>query len=221
MPAGEDIVRRLRRLDTPAVSDALDRLELKGRVTGIQQLAARRRIAGKVLTVKLGTGEALKGPVRHLCTAAIEAAETGDVIVIEQRSGIEAAGWGGILTNAAKVKGVAGVIVDGPARDIDESRDLDFPVYARMGVPTTARGRIVEEAFNEPIAVGDATVAPGDFVIADASGVCFLGQADAEKILDAAEMIAAREAAMTKAVLAGEPVSKVMGADYEHMLKGG
>jgi regulator of RNase E activity RraA len=57
-------VDRLKRLDTPAVSDALDRLEISGRVTHLRQLTTEQRIAGRVLTVKLGTGTALAGPPR-------------------------------------------------------------------------------------------------------------------------------------------------------------
>lgn len=216
-----DIVDRLKRLDTPAVSDALDRLDLPGRVTHLRRLTTEQRIAGRVLTVKLGTGTALAGPPRHLCTSAVEAANPGDILVIEQRSGIEAAGWGGILTNGAKMRGIAGVICDGPVRDVDESRDLDFPVFAERPIPTTARGRIVEEAFNEPVTVGDITVTPGDYVLADGSGICFLSVDRAEEILGIAEMVAAREALMTRAVLAGEPISQVMGADYEEMLRKG
>jgi 4-hydroxy-4-methyl-2-oxoglutarate aldolase len=215
----DDIVTRLQQLDTPAVSDALDRLELPGRVTHLRRLTTEKRVAGQVLTVKLGTGAALGGPPRHLCTSAVEAANAGDVLVIEQRSGIEAAGWGGILSNGAKVKGIAGVICDGPVRDVDESRDLDFAVFAERPVPTTARGRIVEEAFNEPVSIGDATVTPGDYVLADGSGICFLLQDRTQDILEVAEMVAQREALMTKAVLAGEPISEVMGADYEDMLR--
>ena len=215
----DDIVARLQRLDTPAVSDALDRLELPGRVTHLHRLTTGKRVAGQVLTVRLGTGTALDGPPRHLCTSAVEAANPGDVLVIEQRSGIEAAGWGGILSNGAKVKGIAGVICDGPVRDVDENRDLDFAVFAERPVPTTARGHIVEESFNEPVSIGDATVTPSDYVLADSSGICFLLQDRAQDILEVAELIAQREALMTKAVLAGEPISEVMGADYEHMLR--
>ncbi|WP_297084560.1 hypothetical protein, partial [uncultured Demequina sp.] len=66
--AVDEIVERLQRLDTPAVSDALDRHEAPGRVTGLSRLTTDKRIAGRVLTVKLGTGEALPndGPPRHL-----------------------------------------------------------------------------------------------------------------------------------------------------------
>jgi len=215
----DDIVTRLQQLDTPAVSDALDRLELPGRVTHLRRLTTEKRVAGQVLTVKLSTGAALGSPPRHLCTSAVEAANAGDVLVIEQRSGIEAAGWGGILSNGAMAKGIAGVICDGPVRDVDESRDLDFAVFAERPVPTTARGRIVEEAFNEPVSIGDATVTPGDYLLADGSGICFLLQYRTQDILEGAEMAAQREALMTKAVLAGEPISEVMGADYEDMLR--
>lgn len=219
--SNDRLVERLLLLDTPALSDALDRLELPGRVTHLRRLTTEKRVAGQVLTVKLGTGASTGGPVRHLCTSAVEAAQPGDVLVIEQRSGIEAAGWGGILSNGAKIKGIAGVICDGPVRDVDESRDLGFPVFAERPIPTTARGRIVEEAFNEPVLVGDATVTPGDYVLADGSGICFLLRDRAADILEVAEMIAKREALMTEAVLAGEPISKVMGADYEDMLRKG
>ena len=184
-----DIIDRLKRLDTPAVSDALDRLDMPGRATHLHRLTTEQRIAGRVLTVKLGTGKALDGPPRHLCTSAVEAAGPGDILVIEQRSGIEAAGWGGILSNGAKVRGIAGVICDGPVRDVDESRDLDFPVFAERAIPTTARGRIVEEAFNEPVTVGNATVTPGDYVLADGSGICFLAADRVEEILEVGEIV--------------------------------
>ena len=63
------------------------------------------------------------------------------------------------------------------------------------------------------------TVHPGDYVLADGSAVVFLAQKDAARIVDAAEQIAAREAAMAKALQSGKPITEVMGADYEHMLK--
>lgn len=212
------IVERLAQLDTPAVSDALDRLELRGRVGGLAPLTVARRIAGRAVTVKLGTGRPPAGPPRHLCTAAVDAAGPGEIIVIEQRSGVEAAGWGGILSNGASVRGIAGVICDGPVRDVDESRELGFPVFARFATPATARGRIVEEAFNEPVSIGDATVEPGDYALADSSGVCFLPATRVDEILGLAETISRRERLMTAEVRKGQPISEVMGKDYESML---
>jgi 4-hydroxy-4-methyl-2-oxoglutarate aldolase len=215
----DSLIDRLRRLDTCAVSDALDRLSLPSAVTGIGPRSARQRIAGRVRTVKL---EAANGRTakHHLCTTAIEASDAGDVIVIEQKSGIDAAGWGGILSIGAKTKGVSGVIVDGPARDIDEATGLGFPVYARSVTARTARGRIIEVSTGQPVTIGDVTVTDGDYVLADGSAVTFIPVAQIEKVVADAEKLAAREGLMAKAAREGKPMSQVMGADYEQMLKG-
>jgi len=210
---------RLLRLDCCAVSDALDKLKLGGVVSGLPQLSGSGRIAGQVITLKIGTGTPPPGPTRHLGTAAVEAANPGDVIVVEQISGVEAGSWGGILTLGAKLRGVAGVIADGPVRDIDEAKGMDFPVFARACTARTARGRVVELATNGPVAIGGVTVNAGDYVLADGSGVAFIRPEDIARVLDAAEAIAAREAAMAQALRAGRPITEVMGANYEHMLK--
>jgi 4-hydroxy-4-methyl-2-oxoglutarate aldolase len=218
------VIRRLSKLDACAVSDALDSLQLPGTVTGIQRLATQQRICGKVLTVTLERAAAATGvpgasSPRHLCTGAIEAAQPGDVIVVQQRTGLDAAGWGGVLSIAAQAKQIAGVIVEGPARDIDESQQAGFPVFARNATARTARGRVREVAFNEPITVGDVQVEPGDLVIADGSGVVFIAHEHVETVLAAAERIAAKEALMIQSARANRPASEVMGADYESMLE--
>lgn len=210
---------RLMKLDACAVSDAMDRLGLAGSVSGLRRLATGKRIAGQVLTVKLAAGLPPGGSHRHLCTGAIEAAEAGSVIVVEQATGVDAAGWGGVLSNAAAVRGLSGVIVEGPARDVDEADELGFPVFARRATCRTARGRVYEESFGQPIRVGEVEVSAGDYVVADASGAVFIPAARAEEVLATAEMIAARERLMTRDVRAGQAVSAVMGADYEKMLE--
>ncbi|HXX45658.1 MAG TPA: hypothetical protein VEJ38_13090 [Candidatus Acidoferrales bacterium] len=214
-----DFVERLKRLDCCAVSDALDKIGLAGAVTGIAQLSTSRRIAGRILTVKLGVGEPPPGKPRHVSTTAIEAAQPGDVIVVEQHSGVNAASWGGILSLGAKLRGVAGAIADGPVRDIDESRQLDFPVFGTSVTTFTARGRIVELATGEPVTIKGISVKPGDYTIADGSGVVFVAAENIERVLATAEEIFAREAAMAKALREGKPITEVMGANYENMLR--
>jgi 4-hydroxy-4-methyl-2-oxoglutarate aldolase len=213
-----DLVARLARMDSCAVSDALDKLGLSGEVTGLHRYSTDRRIAGRVLTVKMGPADG-RPSTRHLCTTAIEVAQPGDIIVIEQRTGIDAACWGGNLSIGAKVRGVAGVIVEGPVRDIDDSRKLDFTVYAREHTARTARGRIIEVSTNEPVQVGDVTVHPGDYALADASAVVFVAASEIERVLAAAEDIMAREDKLAEAIAAGNPISQVMAGNYENMLK--
>jgi 4-hydroxy-4-methyl-2-oxoglutarate aldolase len=220
LSAVQERVARLRRLDACAVSDAFDRLKLSGVVAGVPRQSGAGRIAGVAVTVKLDAGSVSAGPPRHLGTAAIEIAGPENVIVVEQRTGIEAGCWGGLLTLGAKVRGVAGVVADGPVRDIDEARMYDFPIFTRALTATTARGRVVEHSTNAVVNAWGVTVNPGDYVIADASAVIFIAAADIEQVLEVAESIATREASMAKAILAGVPISKVMGGDYETMLKG-
>ncbi len=214
------IALRLARLDACAVSDALDQLGLSPSITGLRALSVRRRISGRVTTVRLAAGKPpAEAKPRHLCTAAIDGADSGAVLVVEQRTGVECAGWGGILSNAARGRGIAGVIVEGLARDVDEAAEIGFPVYARGATARTARGRVHEAQTGGPVTVGDITVQDGDWVVADSSGAAFVPAAAIEAVLDAAEHIAAKEAAMTKSVLAGNPVSAVMGESYEHLLE--
>jgi 4-hydroxy-4-methyl-2-oxoglutarate aldolase len=216
--------QRLARLDCCAVSDALDKLGIaRGYVGGLPRHAGTRsQISGRVVTYRLvaaGDAPPVTGKPRHLGTTAIELAAPGNIIVVEQRTGIDAGSWGGILSLAAHVKGIGGLIADGPVRDIDEARTYDFPVFSRGLTARTARGRVAEVEVNQTVQIGDVQVNAGDYVIADGSGVVFIAEADIERVLQAAEMISGREAAMAKALLAGEPVTDVMGANYEHMLK--
>lgn len=216
----DEILIRLARLDACAVSDALDQVGAPPSVTGLKALSVRQRISGRVTTVRLAAGKPPEGaPSRHLCTTAIDTSDAGAVIVVEQKTGIECAGWGGILSNAAKGRGISGVIVEGYARDIDEAADVNFPVYARGGTARTARGRIHETETGGTIQVGETTVSNGDYVVADSSGAAFVPADRIEAVLAAAENIAVKEAAMTKAVMSGQPVSQVMGGNYEHLLE--
>ncbi len=212
-------VQRLRRLDCCAVSDALDKLGMAGAVTGLPQRSGSGRIAGQAITVKLGTGAPAAGKPRHLGCNAIEMAGPHNVIVIEQKSGVEAGCWGGLLSLGAKVRGVAGVVADGPVRDIDEAIGYDFPIFSSSLTSFTARGRVVEKGTNIPVQIGALQVQGGDYVLADRSASIFISPDRIDAVLEAAETIVAKEALMAKAILAGTPIGEVMGGAYEHMLK--
>ena len=212
------LVDRLAALDTCAVSDALDSLGVSGVASGLRRRSTKATIAGRVQTIKLAAGKPAGGSGSHLGTQTIVESSAIDIIVVEQRTGIEAAGWGGVLATAAHHKGIRGVIVEGPARDIDEYERIGLPVISRSTTPRTARGRIHQAATNVEIRVGDIAVAPGDLVIADGTGVVFVPADVAEKALAIAEKITARERLMSADVLSDHPVTEVMGKDYETML---
>jgi regulator of RNase E activity RraA len=213
-----NLIDRLQALDVCAVCDALDSLGVGGYAAGIERRSTRQRIAGRVRTMKLSAGSPPAGSGTHLGTRSIEEAGDTDVIVVEQRTGSPAACWGGVLSEAAHHKHIRGVVVEGPARDIDEINETGLPVFSRSVAPLSARGRIHESAINVPVRVGDVTVEPGDLVIADASGVVFVPAAIAEETIARAEQIADRERQMVAAVHENRPITEIMGRDYETML---
>jgi len=209
---------RLGRVDTCVVSDALDKLGFTGVVPGLVRLSTDSKITGPVVTVRLETANG-RNAERHLCTAAIETAKPGEIIVVEHHSRSDCAGWGGILSRAAGIRKIAGVIVDGICRDIDESRELGFPVFARGVLPVTARGRVIETEFNTPVIIGSITVRPGDWVIADGSGVVFIAAENLQAVVEQAEKLVAREAELIADIESGTPVSTVMSRTYEQMTR--
>lgn len=217
--AREPLIERLVKLDTCAVSDALDRLGLKGASFGVQPIWPCPKIVGRAVTMKIKPA-GLDKAKHHLGTMPIEAAQAGDIIVIDNGGRLDTSCWGGLLALAAKSKGIGGVVIDGACRDIDESRELGFPVYARGAVPMTARGRIMQESYNQEIEFAGVQVHPGDLVIADGSGVVIIPRAREADVIQEAETVAATEARMAEGIRQGMSVLEVLEKlGYESMLE--
>lgn len=214
----DTLLKRLSALDACTVSDALDALGLKGATLGIRPQWPCPRIAGRAVTVKLKP-QGVEKPTRHLGTEAIETATKGDVLVMELSGRTDVPGWGGLLSLAAATKGLAGIVIDGACRDIDDSAAANFPVFARTVVPITARGRVIQDSINEEIQFAGVQVHPGDYVVADGSGTIIVPAARAGEVIDKGEEISSREARMAEAVRNGASIVEVMETGgYEQML---
>lgn len=203
------LLRQLRSLDSCVVSDALDALGLPGATLGLRPLWPAPRVVGRCLTVQIVPRSDV-APSVHLNTPAIEAGGPGDVIVVANGGRTDVSCWGDILANAAATRGIEAVVIDGACRDIDACADIGFPVFGRAVVPVSARGRIVQGAFGEPVMMAGVRVVHGDLVIADGSGTVFLPLARAAEVVDRAARLAGRQARMVEAVRGGRSVVDVM-----------
>jgi regulator of RNase E activity RraA len=211
--------KRLGRLATTNIADALDKVGIRGAVIGIKPMYDCPKILGRAVTVKITAAGMVKSK-HHLGVQAIAAANLGDIIIIDNRGDLNNNCWGEILSMAAKMKGISGVVIDGAARDIDACKEFDFPVYARGTVPITARGRIMEESFNEMVRIGDIQVRPGDIVMADINGVVIIPLEKADEVLEAAEQICEKEEAMVEELRKGVSILEVDEKfAYEGLLK--
>ncbi|MGI5148046.1 RraA family protein [Plantactinospora sp. CA-294935] len=201
---------RIARLDSCALSDALDTLGLAGATTGIHPLwPVREAVVGTVRTVRAGPRRDGQ-PAAHIAAAAVDSAGPGQILVIANDGRLDVSCWGGILALAATRRGIGGVVIDGACRDIGESEELDLPVFGRAVVPVSARGRIVQLGMDERIDVAGVPVQTGDWVVADRNGVVFVPAAGADRVVALAERIVRREEGMAEAVRAGKPVDQVM-----------
>jgi 4-hydroxy-4-methyl-2-oxoglutarate aldolase len=131
-------------------------------------------------------------------------ATPGDVLVIDGVAGIS--NMGGISAQIGKRQGEAGAIVFGGIRDIPHSRQVGYPLWATEITPVTGKWRIETVEINGDVNIGGVRVSPGDIVIADDTGVCFVPRARAEDVLRLALDKHAKENQKCKAIDAGVPV---------------
>lgn len=202
---------------TGMVSDALD-LHGVGGAVGAARLAPSlpdRRVVGPALTVhniRRDTDVTTAARSRDNRLGDIEAhnlACPGDVLVVKGAEGVSS--LGGIMAAIAARQGEAGLVVDGAVRDIDSSRALGFPVWAREVTPVTGKWRLQTIGINVEVEICGVTVRPGDLVAADANGVCFVPRDAAAAVLATAQAIAQDEDRRQKLIAAGTPISALQG----------
>ena len=137
------------------------------------------RMAGPAFTVEVRPGDNL------MIHAAISMAQPGDVLVVDGKADRTCALVGSLMLTTCRKIGLAGVVIDGAVRDIDELRGLDIPVYAVCSNPNgplkVAPGRI-----NHAVSCGGMTVHPGDLIVGDADGVVVIERDKAASLLGAA-----------------------------------
>jgi regulator of RNase E activity RraA len=126
------------------------------------------------------------------------------VLVIQGVAGISS--MGGVSASVGKRQGEAGAIVDGAVRDIDHSRKIGYPVWCSSISPITGKWRIQTVAVNRAVSIAGVSVHPGDLVIADEVGVCFVPFDRAAEVLAVAQGLARREKERLEKLASGMPL---------------
>jgi regulator of RNase E activity RraA len=129
----------------------------------------------------LATGAAMADP-ENPQRKAIEVVPSGHVLIVDT-NGLDVSGTlGDILVARLRVRGVAGVVSDGPMRDVAEMENMDFPVFARGNASPPSYASMLAADAQVPIGCGGVAVFPGDIVIGDSDGVVILPSAIAEEV---------------------------------------
>ena len=194
------MIDRYRALSSCQISDALAELGLPHRgLDGVVTLDLDAKIVGAAFTVTcLPADESVGKRIEYLAEIP-----DGAVVMLANGGRVDCSVWGGQRTLAAKQRGAVGAVVDGAYRDIPEHRALEFPVFDRGRTVVGSAGVANPVAAQEPVSMGGVAVAPGDVVVADASGVVVVPAAEAERVLAVAEAGAAEEQRVAAEVAAG------------------
>ncbi|HMK15453.1 MAG TPA: bifunctional hexulose-6-phosphate synthase/ribonuclease regulator, partial [Methanomicrobiales archaeon] len=196
----EEIRELLEGVSTPNISDAMHR---KGAMQGVLSICGDVRMAGRAVTVQTFAGDWAK-PVE-----AIDLAGPGDVIVINNDAGVHVAPWGELATRSCLVKGVAGVVIDGAVRDVDDIRKLKYPVFARAVVPNAGEPKGFGEINAEISCCGQA-VRPGDWVVGDENGVVVIPRERAYEVARRAREVQKGEERIREEIARGGTLSSIM-----------
>jgi regulator of RNase E activity RraA len=142
------------------------------------------RVVGRAATAVLRP--VLKNDTRkypNLALELLDQAPAGSILVYVMQDGIDIAAMGNLMGTTAKVRGLAGAVIDGAVRDVAELRRIGFPVWSRRVTPATSVGRMVGVEKQVPVKCGDVWVNPGDYIVGDTDGVVVVPAAAAEKVI--------------------------------------
>jgi 3-hexulose-6-phosphate synthase/6-phospho-3-hexuloisomerase len=187
------------RVSSPNVSDAMHR---KGAMEGIISICGDVKMVGRAVTVQTFAGDWAK-PVE-----AIDLASPGDVIVINNDSVTRVAPWGELATISCIKKGIAGVVIDGAVRDIDDIRKTKFPTFAKAIVPNAGEPKGFGE-INAEIQCAGQVVNPGDWIIGDENGVVVVPKERAYEIARRALEVRKNEERIREEIRRGSTLSQV------------
>jgi regulator of RNase E activity RraA len=185
MKVKKELLDAFMKLSTPTVSDAMDKLGIRGGCEGLMPVVPGKKFVGPAFTVKFIP----VGTVKTKAGDFIDEAEEGDVIVIDNAGRTWCTVWGDILTYVAVKKKLAGTVIDGVCRDVDGIRELGYPMYTKGNFMVTGKDRVTMETMNQPISICDIQVKPGDLIMCDQSGVLIIPLDKAEQILKTAVII--------------------------------
>jgi 3-hexulose-6-phosphate synthase/6-phospho-3-hexuloisomerase len=195
----EGIRKALLMVSAPNVADAMHK---KGAMIGIRPLKPGLKCVGPAFTVRTIDGDWAK------TVEAIEKAQPGDVLVMDCGSR-HISPWGELATWSCKMRGISGVILDGAARDVDDIMAMDFPVFSRYTAPNAGEPKGFGELQVE-IECGGLEVKPGDWIIADDSGVMVIPRERAVEIANRALDVRERENRIREEIHRGSTLSEVL-----------
>ncbi|ALX95176.1 methyltransferase [Serratia fonticola] len=175
-----ELVAAFKAIPAANIADCMGRLNAMDSRIRLLSAPLKINMAGVALTVKVRAGDNL------MVHKALNMLSAGDILVVSNDNGSSQALMGEIMITYASLQQAAGIVLDGPIRDLYSIQQMDLPVYATGSTPAgpfkDGPGEI-----NVPISCGGVQINPGDIIVGDGDGVIVIARQDAEALLAAAE----------------------------------
>lgn len=211
-----ELVSMFTRLDTPAVSDALDKLGIPGQALGIMPLSNyEKTTVGPAFTVRYVPADDPPGSVGDF----IDDVSQGDIVVIDNGGRTDCTVWGDILTQYSGLRGIAGTVIDGVCRDVNRALTDNYPLFTAGRWMRTGKDRVQVGGVNEPISMGKVRVNPRDIVVADANGVLIVPRNRAREVAEIAARIEESEDGIRQLIAEGATIAEARARLNYHMLQ--
>ncbi|MGN8063409.1 RraA family protein [Ralstonia sp. 22111] len=212
----QELVALFAGLDTPGVSDAMDKLGLHGQALGIMPLADYTKVVvGPAFTVKYVPASVPAGTVGDFIDDVAE----GDVVVLDNDGRTDCTVWGDIMTQYAGLRGIAGTVIDGVCRDVNKALGDNYPLFTAGRFMRTGKDRVQVESVNTTVGIGTVRVASRDIVVADANGVVIVPRGRAREVAQIARQIEEVESRIREQIAQGKALGEARAALGYHTLQ--
>jgi regulator of RNase E activity RraA len=202
-------------VSTASISDALDSLGLPGSLHGIGPLRPGQRTAGPAFTVRYEPVDQSGGTVGDF----LDDVPPGSVILIDNAARTDCTVWGGIMSQVAHARGIAGTVINGACRDVAVADATGYPIWSAARFMRTGKDRVRVAAVRQAVTVDGVTVRPGDIVVADGDGAVAVPAARWDEVLRIAVHIEQVEEAIVDTVRGGATLAAARAAHGYHLLQ--
>ena len=203
-------------LDTPGVSDAMDKLGIPGQCLGIAPLDNYRgTVVGPAFTVQYVPANMPPGSVGDF----IDDVLPGDVVVIANAGRTDCTVWGDIMTQYAGARGIAATVIDGVCRDVSKALGDGYPLFSKGRYMRTGKDRVEVLSVNQPVAISETRVCARDIVVADANGVLVVPRARAAEVARTARQIEEVESQIRAQIESGKTLKQARESLGYHTLQ--
>jgi 4-hydroxy-4-methyl-2-oxoglutarate aldolase len=211
----QSLVDEFKKLDTTCVSDAMDRLGIRGGLLGIRPVNPGTVLCGQAFTVHYVPCGVVKGTVGDF----LDDVKPGQVVVIDNNGRTNCTVWGDLMSITASRNHIAGTIIDGVCRDIPTVRKLNYPIFTKGVYMVTGKDRVEADGINVNVAVSDVVIKPGDIILGDDTGVVAVPLEKAKEVLAAAKEIDEKEELIKKELEKGITLREARNKVHYHNLQ--